>query len=68
MDLSNLTFDELLDAIRKTHSDFRIEPDIVKLLGTDQIFSSDFEAEEFIERENQKSAQWQALSKKWYLY
>lgn len=59
---------KLLDAIRKTHSEFRIEPDIVKLLGTDEIFKSDFEAEAFIERENQKSAQWQALSKKWYLY
>lgn len=58
----------LLDAIRKTHSEFEIEPDIVKLLGTDEIFSSDFDAEKFIERENKKSAEWQKLSEKWYLY
>ena len=58
----------LLDAIRKTHGKFEIEPDMVKLLGTDEILGSDFEPEEFIKRENQKSAQWQALSKKWYLY
>ncbi len=59
---------KLLDAIRKTHSEFRIEQSIVKLLGTDEIFRNDFEAEEFTESENKKSAEWQALSKKWYLY
>ena len=58
----------LLDAIRKTHGKFEIEPDMVKLLGTDEIFRSDFDAEEFIKRENKKAAEWQALSKKWYLY
>ena len=58
----------LLDAIRKTHSEFEIERDIVKLLGTDEIFSSDFNAEEFTELENSKSAEWQTFSKKWYLY
>ena len=58
----------LLDAIRKIHKEFEIESDIVKLLGTDEIFSSDFNTEEFIARENKKSAEWQALSKKWYLY
>lgn len=58
----------LLDAIRKIHTELEIEPDIAKLLGTDEIFGSGFDAEEFIERENKKAAEWQALSKKWYLY
>ena len=58
----------LFDAVRKIHKEFKTEPDIVKLLGTDEIFNSDFNAEEFIVRENKKSAEWQALSKKWYLY
>lgn len=58
----------LLDAIRKIHTELEIEPDIVKLLGTDEIFRSGFDAEEFIGRENKRCAEWQALSKKWYLY
>lgn len=59
---------KLLEAIRKTHSEFEIEQSIANLLGTDEIFRNDFNAEAFIERENKKSAEWQALSKKWYLY
>ncbi len=58
----------LLDTIRKTHSEFEIEPSIVNLLGTDEIFDEDFDAEIFIERQNKKAAEWQALSKKYYLY
>ena len=58
----------LLDAIRRTHDDFEIEPSIVNLLGTDEILKTDFDAEDFIARENQKSAEWQENSKKWYLY
>lgn len=59
---------KLLDAIRKTHSELRIEPSIVNLIGTDEIFKNDFTPDSFIERETQKTAEWQALSKKWYLY
>ncbi len=58
----------LLDAIRKNHKEFEIEPSIANLLGTDEIFKTDFEAENFIFCENQKTAEWQTLSKKWYLY
>lgn len=58
----------LLDAIGKTHKELKIEQSMTKLLGTDEIFRPDFDAEAFITRENQKSAEWQALSKKWYLY
>ncbi len=59
---------KLLDAIRKTHCEFEIEPDIANLLGTDEIFGADFNAEKFILNHQQKVAEWQALSKKWYLY
>lgn len=59
---------KLLDAIRKTHSEFRIEPSIVKLIGTDDVLRSDFNAEEFIDREKEKVEEWQSRSKKWYLY
>lgn len=58
----------LLDAIRKIHSEFELDPDIVNLIGTDDIFKSDFSADSFIEREMQKAAEWQDFSKKWYLY
>lgn len=58
----------LLDAIKKIHPEFEIEQSIVKLLGTDEIFKEDFNVKKFIERENKKAAEWQALSKKWYLY
>lgn len=58
----------LLDAIRKIHKEFEIMPDISKLLGTDEIFRDDFDAEAFIAREEEKCAEWQEYSKKWYLY
>lgn len=58
----------LLDAIKRTHTELVIEPDIAKLLGNDEIFNSNFDAEEFIEYENKRSAEWQTLSEKWYLY
>ncbi len=58
----------LFDAIRKTHKEFKIEQSIVNLLGTDEIFKPDFDAETFIISENQKSVDWQEKSKKWYLY
>lgn len=58
----------LLDAIRKTHIEFEIKPSMVNLIGTDEIFKTDFSVDSFIEREAEKSAQWQTLSKKWYLY
>ena len=58
----------ILDAIRKTHPEFKIEPSIVNLLGTDDILKDDFNAESFIEREKHKVAEWQDFSKKWYLY
>lgn len=59
---------KLLDTIKKTHSEFEIEPFIVNLIGTDSIFSSDFDADTFIAKEQQKVAEWQARSKQWYLY
>lgn len=58
----------LLDAIRKTHGEFEISPDISKLLGTDEIFKADFDVEDFILRHQQEVAEWQSFSKKWYLY
>lgn len=58
----------LLDAIKKTHTELVIEPDIAKLLGNDEIFNCNFDAEKFIEYENKRSAEWQTLSEKWYLY
>ena len=59
---------KLLDIIRKTHSEFKIEPSIANLLGTDAIFRSDFNSDDFIAEELQKVDEWQTLSKKWYLY
>ena len=58
----------LLDAIRKTHKEFVIEPDITKLIGTDEILKPDFNADAFIEQAEEKCAEWQEYSKKWYLY
>ncbi len=58
----------LLDAIRKTHSEFEIESSIVNLIGTDDVLKSDFNAEDFIAREEQKTQEWQIRSQKWYLY
>lgn len=59
---------KLLDAIRKTHSDFVVEPSITKLIGTDDILRTDFNPDAFIAEQQQKVAEWQELSKKWYLY
>lgn len=58
----------LLDAIRKTHSEFLFEESIVNLLGTDEILKPDFCVESFITRQSQRTAEWQENSKKWYLY
>ena len=58
----------LLDAIRKTHSEFEFEESIVNLLGTDEIFKSDFCAEAFIINHASKTAEWQELSDNWHLY
>lgn len=59
---------KLFDAIRKIHSEFEINTEIAKLLGTDEILKNGFSTDLFIERENQKTAEWQEYSKKWYLY
>ncbi|MBE6820897.1 MAG: DUF1343 domain-containing protein [Ruminococcaceae bacterium] len=59
---------KLLDTIRKTHSEFEIEPSITNLIGTDDIFRPDFDPDTFIAREGKKIAEWQSCSKKWYLY
>lgn len=58
----------LLAAIRKTHKELEINPDIAKLLGTDDILKDDFEPEAFIDKEMKKTVEWQDFSKKWYLY
>lgn len=58
----------LLDAIRKTHDEFEIEPSIANLIGTDDVFRPNFNAENFIAREKQKTDEWQIRSQKWYLY
>lgn len=59
---------KLLDSIRKTHKELEIEPSIVNLIGTNDIFKDDFSPDSFIARETQKSAVWQVQSKKWQLY
>ncbi len=59
---------KLIDIIRKTHSEFKIEPSIANLLGTDVVFRSDFNSDDFIAEEQRKVAEWQTQSKKWYLY
>ncbi len=58
----------LLDVIKQTHSEFEIAPEITNLIGSDEIFKKDFTPDLFIEREMKKTAEWQKLSKKWYLY
>lgn len=58
----------LLEAIRKIHPEFKIEPSIVNLLGTDDVLKDDFEPEVFIEKEKKKTADWQKFSQNWYLY
>lgn len=58
----------LLEAIRKAHSEFEIDPFITKLIGSDEILKDDFDAEAFIKREKQKVEEWQLLSRKWHLY
>ena len=58
----------LLDAIRKTHDEFEIKPSITNLTGTDEVLKPDFNPDLFLAKEAQKIAEWQALSKKWYLY
>lgn len=58
----------LLEAIRKTHSEFEIDPSITKLIGSDEILKDDFDVETFIKREKQKVEEWQKFSQKWQLY
>ena len=58
----------LIDTIRKTHSDFVIERDIVNLLGTDEILSSDFNCEAFLAKTKTEASAWRKKSEKWYLY
>ncbi len=58
----------IFDAVRKTHEEFRIEADIVKLLGTDEIFDGDFDVDLFLEKHRKLTEEWQSYSKKWYLY
>ncbi|MBR3835980.1 MAG: DUF1343 domain-containing protein [Clostridia bacterium] len=58
----------LLEAIRKTHTEFEIDPSITNLIGSDEILKEDFDAEAFIKHEQQKVEEWQLLSQKWQLY
>ncbi len=55
---------KLLDATRKTHDEFKIDPSVAKLIGTDNIFRPDFNPDVFIAEEQQKVAEWQTLSQK----
>lgn len=59
---------KLLDAIKKTHSEFEIDSSITKLIGTDDILQTDFNPDIFIAEQQQKVEEWQALSTKWHLY
>ena len=45
-----------------------MNPFITELLGTDEILKPDFDVEAFINREAEKVKEWQAYSKKWYMY
>lgn len=58
----------LLEAIRKTHSEFEIDPSITKLIGSDEILKDDFHVESFIKCETEKVEEWQKKSRKWQLY
>lgn len=58
----------VLNAIKKNHKEFELNPFIANLVGSDEIFSEDFNVEEFIKRESEKTAEWQLYSKKWYMY
>ncbi len=59
---------KIFDAARKTHEEFQIESNIAYLLGTDEIFNKDFNIDSFIEKSIKSIAEWQELSKNWYLY
>lgn len=59
---------KIFDTIKKMHPEFEFEPSTANLLGTDAIFRSDFNSDDFIAKEQNKVAEWQTLSKKWYLY
>ncbi len=58
----------LLDTIRNTHKEFEMSGDLSNLLGTDEIFRSNFNTEEFLIRQAENTKQWQKLSRNWYLY
>lgn len=58
----------IFDAIRKAHKEFAVESDIVKLLGTDEIFEDDFDIDSFLDKHRRKTELWKEFSKKWYLY
>lgn len=59
---------KILEAIRQTHSEFVIYPDIAFLLGTADIFDENFDVDAFIDSHRKKTAEWQKYSEKWYLY
>lgn len=58
----------LLNAIRKKHKELELKPFITNLLGSDEILKPDFSLDSFIIEQEQKVAQWQVLSKNWYIY
>ena len=58
----------LLDTIRKTHKEFEMSTTLSNLLGTDEIFKSNFSTEEFLVKQAENTKQWQKLSQNWYLY
>lgn len=59
---------KLLNAIKETHSELKIESSITKLIGTDDILQPDFNPDVFIAEHQQKVSEWQKFSKRWYLY
>lgn len=58
----------LLEAIRKTHPEFKIDPSVTNLIGSDEVLKDDFDVESFIRSETEKVQKWQQLSQKWQLY
>lgn len=58
----------LFDAIKRIHKEFNAERSAVNLLGTDDIFKTDYNAEDFILCQQKKVAEWQVRSKNWHLY